>query len=106
MLESRSADTTDTYSIHTQAAIGWKIEGRLSAGPVHSEDRRFSSNLLLRKARRKGSRRAFGNLTKLEFKAQIRLEYVVRIDRIDTDIAVSTGAERTVDSVGMGVGKL
>ena len=52
------------------------------------------------------SRRALIYLTVLEFKTQIRLEDVVFIERIDSDVAFSTGAELLVDPPGVGVGKL
>ena len=48
------------------------------------------------------SRRALIHLTVLEFKTQIRLEYLILIERIDTDVADSPGAECVVDLPGIG----
>ena len=42
----------------------------------------------------------------LEFETQIRLEYLILIERIDTDVAISPGAECVVDLPGIGVGEV
>ena len=52
------------------------------------------------------SQRALINLTVLEFKTQIRLEYLILIERIDTDVAEAPGAECVVDLPGIGVGEV
>ena len=57
-------------------------------------------------AGRRLSRRALINPTVLEFKIQIRLEYLILIERIDTDVAISPGAKCVVDLPGIGVGEV
>ena len=60
-----------------------------------------------KKARRGAlSRRALINLNLLEFKTQIRLEYLILIERIDTDVAEAPGAKCVVDLPGIGVGEV
>ena len=48
---------------------------------------RAGSDWCVSKTRGGASQRALINLTLLEFKAQIRLEYLILIERIDTDVA-------------------
>jgi hypothetical protein len=42
----------------------------------------------------------------LEFKRQIRLEYLILIHRIDTNVAKAPGAECVIDLPGISVGEI
>ncbi len=44
------------------------------------------------------------DLSALEFKTQVSLEYLILIERIDADVAISPGAKCVVDLPGIGVG--
>src|SRR5207247_8745924 len=57
-------------------------------------------------AGRRLSRRALIHLTVLEFETKVSLEYLILIERIDTDVAEASGAECVVDLPGIGVGEV